>query len=70
MTAPRGPVPPKAPLQMPVQNLRQAPDARFDWQGRRVYLARLVAFGGALALTVIGAREMERVFEPGELGFL
>jgi membrane glycosyltransferase len=55
---------------MPTQCLRRAPDARFGWQGMRVVSARLLAFGGALALTVVGAREMARVFEPGDLGVL
>jgi membrane glycosyltransferase len=64
------PVPPTAPMLMPAQCLRQAPEAQFGRQSARVYLARLVAFGGALGLTVFGAREMAKVFEPADLGML
>jgi len=64
------PVPPMAPMPMPAQRLRQAPQAQFGRQSARVYLARLVSFGGALGLTVFGAREMGRVFEPVDLGAL
>jgi membrane glycosyltransferase len=64
------PVPPLALMPMPAQCLREAPDAQFGWQSPRVYLARLVAFGGALGLTVFGAREMAKVFEAADLGVL
>jgi membrane glycosyltransferase len=64
------PVPPAAPLPMPAQCLREAPEARFERQSPRVHLARLVAFGGAIGLTVFGAREMAKVFEQADLGVL
>jgi membrane glycosyltransferase len=64
--------PREAPLAMPVQSLR-----RFDRQERRspavrrpggaLALARLAIFGGALALTVYGAREMYGVVAVGEI---
>jgi membrane glycosyltransferase len=66
----RDPVPPAAPMPMPAQCLRESPEAQFGWQSARVYLARLVAFGGALGLTIFGAREMAKVFEPQDFGVL
>jgi membrane glycosyltransferase len=64
--------PREAPLAMPVQSLR-----KFDRQERRrpavqrprraLALARLAIFGGALALTLYGAREMYGVVAVGEI---
>ncbi|MDP5307262.1 glucans biosynthesis glucosyltransferase MdoH [Paracoccus spongiarum] len=53
-------VPPAAPLEMPVQDFRLRPQRRRArphdlW---RVWLARLVAFGGTAALAVIGYTQM------------
>ncbi len=59
--------PPESPLSMPVQDLR----ARVRRRARRLqpgaWLARLTVFGGALAATVAGVREMLRAVEPGGL---
>jgi membrane glycosyltransferase len=63
-----GPVPPPAPLAMPAQDLRRAPEARFARADGRVWLARLVAFGGAAALTAFGAYQMGKVFDPANGG--
>lgn len=58
------PMPPDAPLKMPVQDFRKpAPDGpkrmRENW---RVWLARLIAFGGTAALAVIGFLQMLTAF--------
>ena len=62
--------PREAPLAMPAQSLRRFRRAeRRAWAApqlhRRPWLARLLIFGGALALTVYGAREMYGVVEVG-----
>src|SRR3954468_13322343 len=52
-------MPPEAPLNMPTQNLRRAPVAKFDHQlDWRVALARGVAITGTLAIIIYGVREM------------
>ena len=63
-------MPPESALAMPVQNL-----ARFDTRSRRgwvldrhkatPWLARFAVFGGGLALTAYGAREMYKVVDVG-----
>ena len=59
-------MPDEAPLDMPTQSL-----ARYDRPGRRpafvggTWLARLLIFGGALALTCYGAVEMYKVVSVG-----
>lgn len=58
------PTPPPAPLAMPVQSLRKAPRARFTRQGWRVWAARVLAFGGAAALTTFGSDQMLQAFDP------
>jgi len=65
-------MPREAPLAMPVQSLRRFPrSARRAWAdpARAVtpWLARLFVFGGALALTAYGAREMYGVVAVGEI---
>jgi len=57
------PVPPAAPLAMPVQDLRRAPNARPTPASWRVRGARVTAFGGALAITVLGFDQMTRAFD-------
>jgi membrane glycosyltransferase len=62
--------PPEAPLAMPVQNLSQFNRAgqHEDIESHSVFgcwLTRLFVFGGGLALTVYGGREMYRVVEVG-----
>ena len=66
------PMPDESPLSMPVQLL-----SRFDGSHRRPWsnpkvnglpwLARLVTFGGALALTVYGSYEMFKVIDVGPI---
>jgi membrane glycosyltransferase len=68
-------MPPEAPLDMPEQSL-----TRFDRRTRRrpaarqpayaTWLARLLVFGGALALTIYGAREMYGVVNVGSITLL
>jgi membrane glycosyltransferase len=70
--APLPATPREAPLAMPVQSLRRFPrSARRAWinPARAVtpWFARLFVFGGALALTAYGAREMYGVVEVGEI---
>lgn len=64
----RPPVPPEAPMAMPVQTLRRPAEAsaraprqefRFPW---RAALARIVAFGGTVAIGVIGYQQMLLAF--------
>lgn len=60
----QAPVPPEAPLAMPAQDFRAAPPrgpARQRAAGW-VLQARLIAFGGAALITVIGFWEMLQVF--------
>ena len=55
MTAPRqgASVPPPAELEMPEQNLRRyVRERRLGWPSFKTLLARLVTFGGALALAL------------------
>lgn len=66
----QSPVPAPAPLAMPAQDLRRVPERRFRPQGLHVHLARLIAFGGALALTVLGAQQMGKVFDPAHVSIL
>lgn len=58
------PMPPKASLAMPVQNFRAKPLVahKRDWEGVSVWLARLIAFGGATALAVFGFFQMLAAF--------
>ncbi|CAM3117747.1 glucans biosynthesis glucosyltransferase MdoH [Paracoccus nototheniae] len=57
-------VPPLAPLAMPVQDFAAAPHGGPGRQtnGLRVWLARLIAFGGMAALAVIGFTQMLAAF--------
>ena len=63
-TALQGPVPPESSLQMPVQDFRVPPSRRRKtrFEGPRVWLARLVAFGGTAAIAVIGFMQMLAAF--------
>lgn len=58
------PMPPKAPLEMPVQNFRAKPSVEHkrDWETPSVWLARLIAFGGTAALAVFGFLQMLAAF--------
>lgn len=69
------PTPPPAPLSMPIQDLRCAPQTPAEdggkdgaaarpraWPSARVALARLIAVGGALGLTAYGYHQMTLVF--------
>jgi membrane glycosyltransferase len=64
------PMPPEAPLAMPVQSLYHYDMAQRRKSGRRwlnfrTVLARLITFGGALALTVYGTQQMYEVVAVG-----
>ncbi|MFS4438902.1 glucans biosynthesis glucosyltransferase MdoH [Paracoccaceae bacterium GXU_MW_L88] len=67
---PYAPVPPDAPLEMPTQDLSVVPDAGPAPEHRvtpaaeraRIYLARLLTFGGAAAATVFGFTQMLAAF--------
>jgi membrane glycosyltransferase len=59
-------MPPREPLAMPVQDLRNAPPRQRMAPARgRVWLARLVAFGGGAAVTAYGTYEMIQVVSIG-----
>lgn len=54
-----GGMPPEAPLAMPVQDLRCAPNApALHDHSIRTGLARLIAYGGTLAIAIYAVREM------------
>ncbi len=58
-------VPPFAVLEMPEQDLRRYVKVKRGWTSLKTWLARLLTFGGALALTVYAAREMVAVVSIG-----
>lgn len=60
--ASQGATPAPAPLAMPTQALDRAPAVAFAPTRARTTLARLVAFGGAAALTIYGFVQMRLVF--------
>ncbi|WP_205910814.1 glucans biosynthesis glucosyltransferase MdoH [Paroceanicella profunda] len=55
-------VPPEQPLIMPTQSLHEAPKVRFRQASLLTWVARLITFGGAVALTVFGFQQMMLVF--------
>lgn len=64
ITRPSAAIPPEAPLDMPVQDFgapHPAPRRR-QREGWRVWLARLIAFGGTASLAVIGFSQMLQTF--------
>ena len=71
--APAGPAMPReAPLAMPIQSLRRfSQKERRAWadprRSRIPWFDRLIVFGGAFALTALGAREMYGVVEVGKI---
>ena len=67
---PRRRLPIESRLSMPAQNLfkfdkRQRRKAEAPWLWRTPWLARIVTFGGGLALTAYGAHEMYKVVDVG-----
>ncbi len=56
--------PPEAPLAMPIQDFHANPPQgpRPEFPGLRTLLARLMAFGGTIAITFLGGKEMLLVF--------
>ena len=58
-------VPPAAPLNMRVQSLRKAPGRPPVYTPLRTHLARLIAFGGALAIGTLGSWHMLKAFGDG-----
>ena len=58
-------VPPDAPLNMRVQSLRKAPGRPPLYTPLRTHLARLIAFGGALAIGSLGTWHMLKAFGDG-----
>ena len=66
-----GPMPPEEPLDMPPQDLkRPAPIMARSKPKMETRLARLIAFGGALALTVIGAYETMQAITTDQITLL
>jgi len=64
-------VPPFAELAMPAQDLyRYVRERRLGWPSLKTMLARLVTFGGGLALTVYATREMVAVVSVGQVSVL
>lgn len=58
-------VPRQAPLKMPTQSLARGSTRHRLLQAPRVYLARLMAFGGGAVLTACGAYQISAVFGSG-----
>ncbi len=58
MTSTPSATPPAAPLDMPTQALSRHPGTRFAIQEPAIWLARLITFGGALALTAAAGWQM------------
>jgi membrane glycosyltransferase len=59
-------VPPLAELPMPEQNLRRyVRERRLGWPSLKTVLARIMTFGGALALTIYATAEMVAVVSVG-----
>ena len=55
-------LPPEAPLDMPIQSLRRAKRARrLPWSWR-TFFARIIAFGGAIALGTLGSWQLYEAF--------
>lgn len=65
-----GPLPPDAPLAMPVQDLRAVVHVAPRRASMRTRFARWLTFGGAAALTVSGAVQMFRAFGPDSVSAL
>ena len=64
-------MPPRQPLDMPVQNLQRAPARRHVLPTpRKVRFARLVTFGGAALLAAFGTYEMTEVVSVGGITVL
>jgi membrane glycosyltransferase len=63
----RAPTPPLAPLPMPSQDLRAAPEVRHDQACRRTRLTRIFLIGGTAALTAFGFDQMLAVFDAGRI---
>jgi membrane glycosyltransferase len=64
-------VPPVAEIAMPEQNLRRyARERKLGWPSLKTILARLVTFGGALALTGYATYEMVAVVSVGGVSIL
>lgn len=64
-------VPPLAELAMPEQNLRRyVRERKLGWPSLKTALARLVTFGGALALTAYATREMVAIVSVGGVSVL
>jgi membrane glycosyltransferase len=72
MTArPSASVPPQAELEMPEQNLRRyVRERKLGWPSFKTILARLVTFGGSLALTAYATLEMIAVVSVGIVSVL
>jgi membrane glycosyltransferase len=64
-------MPPRDPLDMPIQDLRRAPAVpKRRWWPRSVLSARLLTFGGAALLTAFGTYEMVEVVSVGGITYL
>ena len=70
MTIGTGGMPPRQPLDMPLQDLRGVARTVHDRAGPRVRMARLITFGGAAFLTGFGLYEMIQVVLVGEMTVL
>jgi len=64
-------VPPVAPLDMPEQNLvRYSRERKLGWPSVKTVLARVLTFGGAIALTAYASGEMIAVVSVGGVSVL
>ena len=63
-------VPPSAALEMLPQDFSEKPEATHSWQGWKAFIARLITFGGALALTVYATYQMVLIVSGGQVTVL
>ncbi|MGQ8364208.1 glucans biosynthesis glucosyltransferase MdoH [Glaciecola sp. 1036] len=63
-------VPPAASLQMLPQDFSTKPEVNHGFQGWKALLARLITFGGALALTVYATYQMVLIVSQGKVTIL
>ncbi|GGW74392.1 glucans biosynthesis glucosyltransferase H [Alteromonas halophila] len=63
-------MPPSAALEMLPQDFSTRPDASHGWQGWIPFIARLITFGGALALTAFATYQMVLIVSGGSVTVL
>lgn len=60
-------LPPETPLHMPPQDFSRKPKAKHQWISWRAFVARLITFGGALALTIYATYQMVLIVSQADV---